>query len=421
MTQRTKRHRRAVRVGAAIAVTVALAACDLSVTNPGPIQDKFLNDPQAFDAVLNGAKRNVARAITRLGFDGDIVAGEITAGGLQDAQLIQGHLTSRNSDGNWQLMQEGRWVSEDGVRRLREVLSADDFAHSEIAAGLLLQAAYANRVLGENMCTAVFDGGPAEDFTVYFQRAEDQFTEALAIAQAIGKQDMAYGALAGRATARIWLNDWDGALADAKQVPTDYAFQEAYYDLDLQFGDANEYRFRQAGVPWHDWTVWDTFAEDYYTQTGDARVAWEKDPDNPITLVYNHPFYVQLKYPELTSPINLASGREMRLLEAEYDLRKGNVAPAMTLINQIRTSVVSDENGQPLAAYTGTTLEDAWTALKAERKYELWLEGRRLPDLRRWTADNTPGAMEDMAGKSLCFPVGVTEVNTNTHGLTEVN
>jgi hypothetical protein len=58
-------------------------------------------------------------------------------------------------------------------------------------------------------------------------------------------------------------------------------------------------------------------------------------------------------------------------------------------------------------------LEEAWTALKRERGIELWLEGRRLGDLRRWLAAGAPGEAEDMSGRDTCFPIGTTELDTN--------
>lgn len=410
-------------VSATIALALAAAGCDFSVTNPGPVQDEFLNDAGAFDAILMGANRSVTTAWTDLAFSAGIVSREVTPAGVQlgggDAQLIQGRLTSDNVDEHWQQMHQGRWVSEDGVRRLREILG-EEFDRDSVAAALLLHAAYANVILGENMCIAVIDGGPAEDHTVHFERAQDQFTEALEIASSLDSRDQELAALAGRATARIWLDDWAGAIADAGQVPTDFDFAVEFFGEGYD-ENTNEFNFQQAGLPWRVWTVWGTFAEDYYQQTGDPRTAWTTDAANPTTAVGSLPLYLQLKYPELTSPMTLADGREMRLLEAEYALRQQRLADGMEIMNQIRTSVISQSTGEPLAAWQASTIEEAWIALEKERRIELWLEGKRLPDIRRWTADGTPGQLEDMTGRSLCFPVGTTEIDTNPNSLPEVH
>src|SRR3989475_13177637 len=47
-----------------------------------------------------------------------------------------------------------------------------------------------------------------------------------------------------------------------------------------------------------------------------------------------------------------------------------------------------------LFPYT-TLFRSAWTALKTERAIELWLEARRLGDLRRWIDNNVPGGYID--------------------------
>ncbi|MEO5589028.1 MAG: RagB/SusD family nutrient uptake outer membrane protein, partial [Gemmatimonadaceae bacterium] len=106
---------------------------------------------------------------------------------------------------------------------------------------------------------------------------------------------------------------------------------------------------------------------------------------------------------------NLVSGWEMRLIEAEAKLVSGDIAGAMAIINVRRSAL-----NVPLV--TATTPDAAWTALKRERGIELWLEARRMGDLRRWKAANRPGSYdprEDIANRDLCFPVSLQEKQTN--------
>ena len=405
--------RRVVRMGALVAL--AATGCDLEVTNPGPVQDEFLNDERAFPAVLQGVRRAAALAYTRLAYDSGMMSFEGTPGGLFDAEFINGTLTSQNVDDHWDRSQQARWMAEDGVRRLREALGGE-FGSNEIAGHLLVLAGYNNRTLGHNMCAAVIDGGPEQPYTDFFTRAEEFFTEAISVGNGAGAPDIAMAAQAGRADVRMWLGDWGGARGDANGIPEDFVFQLHHYDLD-DFPDPNEVYFRSASEPWREYTVWGTFAEDYYTETGDPRMAWRENPDAPITMVYNLPFYVQLKFTSKTAPHTLASGREMTLIRAEDILvnDSGNFQAAMDLINQVRGSVVSDLTGEPLAPATASNAAEAWTALKQERRIELWFDARRFPDLRRWDDAGRPGStpMEDMAGRSRCFPIGMTELDTN--------
>jgi hypothetical protein len=78
----------------------------------------------------------------------------------------------------------------------------------------------------------------------------------------------------------------------------------------------------------------------------------------------------------------------------------------MAIVNALRSEV-------GVAPWPVSGTAEAWTALGRERGIELWLEGRRLGDLFRWKADNVPGTFDDMTGRDLCFPVGVTERDTN--------
>ena len=51
--------------------------------------------------------------------------------------------------------------------------------------------------------------------------------------------------------------------------------------------------------------------------------------------------------------------------------------------------------------------------LGRERGIELWLEGRRLGDLYRLKTGGVPGQFDDMTGRDLCYPIGLTEMNSN--------
>jgi hypothetical protein len=175
--------------------------------------------------------------------------------------------------------------------------------------------------------------------------------------------------------------------------------------------------------------VWGTQYEAYYTQTGDPRVRWSEDPRFPVGEVQrpgigNVPWKFQQKYRTYNDGINLVSGREMRLIEAEALLVAGNWQAAMPFINGLRTSRVSTTTSQPLQPWPAANLAEAWTALRRERGIELWLEGRRLNDLRRWKANNTPGTLHPLEDptnaqtflspqQQLCIPISDAEMETN--------
>jgi hypothetical protein len=136
------------------------------------------------------------------------------------------------------------------------------------------------------------------------------------------------------------------------------------------------------------------------------------------------PWKFQQKYKTYNDGINLVSGREMRLIEAEAALVAGNVQSAMEILNRLRAAKISTKTNQPLAARTAANAAEAWTALRRERGIEMWIEGRRLNDLRRWKANNTPGSLHPLEdptnpqtflspNQALCIPISDEEYDTN--------
>ena len=192
-------------------------------------------------------------------------------------------------------------------------------------------------------------------------------------------------------------------------------------------------------------TTWGTFYEDYFRTTGDTRVAWVVDPAQPFgdagvsKFGGNVTLLPQDKYNDPEDPINLSSGWEMRLIQAEAALQTaGGAAAAVGFMNQRRADL-------GLTLLTVTTDAQAYTDLKLERALELWLEGRRLFDIRRWEENNISGGISDvrdgiygtgtagsgaaignetavgvldtqlttLATNARCWPIGRSEVETN--------
>lgn len=399
---------------AAAALLVGATGCDLSVFNPGPVADELLDDAGAHAAVVTGAELNLIEALQMITFFGADAAKEFTQGGrIHPIKLPPnpGQLDRDEQlpDNAWERTQQARWIAEDAVRRLTETVASPQ--SSALVAEAMLYAGYSNRTLGENMCFAVIDGGPAEDRTVHLERAEDYFTQAISVANAAGASTVATAATAGRASVRLWLGDNAGAVADASAVPVDFEYQALFSAAPTDHN--NWIYYISSNRPYRAHSVWGTYYEDYYLETGDPRVAWGTDPATPTAEFTNIPWYFQLKYTSAGDPVNLSSGREMVLIRAEVALRQGNWQQALALINSIRSGISSDDGGS-IPLWTATNATEAWTALKRERGIELWFEGRRLGDLWRWVDEGTPGAMEDVSDRvRLCFPMGLSELQTN--------
>jgi starch-binding outer membrane protein, SusD/RagB family len=405
-------------LGLAIATLVAVGGCDFEVTNPGPVDDSFLNDPGAHEAVVEGASLALSLALAPVAHLVGEVTKEISRSGANYAspRLPRAIGQMERIDTNdlyWNFPQRARWVAEDASRRFEEVLGASANDSYGLNARAKLLAGFAYRLLGENMCEGVLDGSAPQDRVIYFQRAEQRFSEAIEVAQRAGNLgDLVTAARAGRASVRgPGLGDWAGAVTDARQVPLGFV-HEAVYGLGTQ-AQYNNLHWLAASNPFRELSAARTFADTYYRASGDPRVAWT-DQGFGLAAYSSVPFYKPSKYGARDDGIRLASGSEMRLIEAEAALRGGSVQGAMQLINEIRATLVSDLDGSPLPTLSATTTQEAWTHLKHERGVDLWLEGRRMFDYFRWIADGTPGAMEDMSSRvRLCIPITASEVNTN--------
>jgi starch-binding outer membrane protein, SusD/RagB family len=388
-----------------LAIVVFCGGCDLTVTNPGPIQDSQLNTASALAPLVNGMSGDLSFALGDYLDREAIATDELTNAGNFTPENFYSAGVIRPEDDitDWANMQSARWSAENGLTRMQKVRGAA-FETDTITPWAYLWAGYANRLLGENACTAVIDGGPPESDSVYFARADSLFTRAFTLAQALKKPTVQSAALGGRASVRAAQGNWTGAVTDAAQVPTSFVFNAIFSTNTTRENNALVARTVSARIV----SVYGTV---YAKTRSDPRTPWDtvKTAAGGVQVGQNGstPYFVQKKYPTLGSLVPLTKGTEMLLIRAEAALRNGDVAGTMALINQERASY----GMAPLAATTGAAAE---TILQSERGAVLWLEGRRLWDLRRWQADGTNTFLN---GRASCLPPSSTEqaANPNFH------
>ena len=423
--------------GITLLVLAVLLACETTVSNPGRFEDEFLNERNAAQAMVNGAGRALSSGINWLSYTGAAVTREIHPAGSTGSFGItplwqSGNLSADDGDldTHWEQAQRARWIAEEAVRRIEAAgpppagSLQTPAAYKNVLQLAYVYAGYANRVLGENMCDATIDGGPQLPATIFFTRAESLFTKAIGVTGGTPATTatLATQAYAGRAAVRVFLNKWNEAVADAALVPIGFVFNMPYFNIG---DDTQRNRIfwaagntRESGSAYRAHTQWSTWHYDYRLATSDPRVPvtiTALQGDAAIECCGKVPWYPEAKHSASASPIRLASGREMRLIEAEAKLRANDLAGAMTSINLVRSNAVT-------SAVTALTMADGWRLLKRERGIELWLEGRRLGDMRRWKTDNSPGALDPLelpgasshlAKQDLCFPISTSERQTN--------
>jgi hypothetical protein len=424
----------------AAATLGAAAACDTDITNPGGAQDKFLDSLSAHAALVTGAQRSFAEAMENIGYWGAAMTFEINPAGSTGSYGIESYIQAgrfrlQDSD-DWNEAQEARWVAEDAVRRFRRVLTETDlpdlpdFNSYEPAAQALVWAGFANRLLGENFCQVTIDGSGLLAHTVAFERADSLFQEALPIATAAGATEYVNAAHAGRAQVLALLATygqatWDAAAAQAALVPDDFVLDSPRSDQDD--GQFNWFYWANGNEPYRAHTVWGTYWENVSDPRTPYRIAPDTTGDAAVAKFGgNVPWYPQMKFDAKGSNINVASGWEMRLIRAEAALANGDLTTAAEQMNFRRRDLELTEFPVPFAS-----LADGYTALKTERAAELWLEARRMGDVRRWMENNIqgdyvdgnyrdqdqvnqfPNKVEDLSGRARAFFVGEDEAETN--------
>jgi len=376
-----------------------LSACDFAVTNPGPLLDADLNTPSAMPALVNGMGGDLSNALGLYITRGSLAAFELVHSGnfAAERKFAAGAIAPEDVNGDWARMHTARWVAENGLERMKTVLGTS-FETNVITPRAYLYAGFANRFLGENVCNAVIDGGPSQPSAVHFVRAESLFTRALTIARAQNNTALANAALGGRATVLAWQGKWAAADADAALVPAAFRHNAVFATNTARenLGLAEQTITRREVTVWN--TVWvadrDTRVPYDTVRTGTTITRGQDGTTN---------FFRQRKYITLGDPVALVRGAEMLLLRAEVALRNNDVTATMTFINQERATYT-------LPALTAANATAAWTILQRERGAVLWLEGRRLWDLRRWLAD---GRSTVLAGRTTCVPISLEEAAAN--------
>jgi starch-binding outer membrane protein, SusD/RagB family len=423
-----------------------LSACDLGVFDPGTIEYDDLFNPAAIDPLLVGAERNLGRAISGernphggvFGF-GAYVSDEVVHSGQwigmrewSDAVAIDPSVAETST--RWGQAQNARGSAEEAVNIIRQVLTTQgtDTGASVQVASALAWAGFSNRVLGDHFCSAVIDGGPEQPVSAFYERAEQHFTEVIAIAQAANNARLGQVGRAGRAQVRMMLGNWSGAAADAAEIPLNFV-----HLVRMDGGTAAEtnglheafMRNAQASVWGTPFARWGTDLSGVQQTEGDPRVRFASRGGTGNVVIggdARRQFWEPRKYLTRDDDIPLAKGTEMRLIRAEAALVGNDIPAAIGHINAVRVH-------RQLTPVAATTAEQAWHLLQKERGLELWVEGRRLPDLRRWarvpgyanfdvvrreaapqppSADEVRNVLDNPMG-DLCMPMSLDERNSN--------
>lgn len=308
-----------------------------------------------------------------------------------------------------------RFMSDTAVAILTAAQGGASVDEAERLEGVALSkyyGAYTRMLLAEAFCESAINGGPGLTSDERMADALAAFQDAGTAAQAANRADLVAASKLGEARAQLWLGDYPAAAAAAGAVPNDLSVK-SYYSTASVAQKSKVVRYTYAIDEARRFTVGDgslasTGHEGWpYMAEWEALGLLEERPDlisfNPAV-----PVVLQLKYPTADAPIEIASGNEARLIEAEVKLRDSDPDGAADIVNELRSS----HWGLGAISFSGDLATDL-PAMARERARELWLTGERLPTLRRYLKDGVdlfPGGKQ---GDDTCFPVPQRELDTN--------
>jgi starch-binding outer membrane protein, SusD/RagB family len=367
-----------------VAVSVTTAACDklLDVENPASVPIEALDNPALIQTLEAASIQQFQCAYVNYIATVGVLSGEYWVSsnfvnshpwewrGIIQIKGTGGSCGNRNATslGFYSPMQEARFQLDDLFARASNFTDEEVPNRQRMLTEARAYSGYAHLILGETMCEMALDGGPKMTSQEVWAVAEERFSEAITLATALGTGADAVSlknmAIAGRARARLDLGKLAEAAADARLIPAGFA-------RNIEFSTSNQLRENRI----FNMTVTNRFISvnpDYQNLT----VSGAPDPRvkvqnmNVLGQDGATPFWRQLKYTTVTSPVPIASYAEAQLILAEASTDQ---AEKLAALNRVRAL-------SSIAPLTGTVTD---AIIIEERRRQLFSEGQRYTDMLR--------------------------------------
>ena len=280
--------------------------------------------------------------------------------------------------------------------------------------------------MAEQFCRGTVLSGPELTTAAMLDSAVAHFTLAISQGDAAGSDgpNLANAARVGLARAQLQAGRLPEAIAAAGTVP-------AGFNYNLNYIDDLAQRFRLANRMWFYvrdrgsiavapiWRIGPQVGPDT-VQRAEPRVPWRitkaKGDFAPQDAAYASdrgvPYAIQQKYTDYNVPVRLASKLEADYITAEAQ----GTAAQLVLIDARRAA-----DSQP--PYSGPTdANSVLTEFFTQKGFDFYLEGKRLGDFRRYSANiigvPVPGSTYwkpgfAPVGSDVCYPLPITEIDNN--------
>ena len=277
------------------------------------------------------------------------------------------------ADEPYTALQRAAKVAKDLQREMLEGLYPNIVPNPEPSAELAqvsLFSGYTRLYLADLFCTLAFDGvGPELNAQDVYSQAIEDFTRAIDAAEA--DEQVRNAALVGRARARMQRGDFEGALADAQQVPVGFEYAVEYSQ---STSSNNVWSFTRSNrrlpvsFEFRGLKIDDTEVDDPRPGTEDIGRPSFSGSDRA---------WSPRKYADQFAPILIASWEEAQFMIAE--IQGGDVA--RDIINELRAlngvSITWDAAGE-------ATDEEILRKVIDEKGRTMLLEGHRMGDFSRY-------------------------------------
>jgi len=400
----------------------------LKVTDPQTFSTTALDDPAVLQAVTNGVEGQLQQIYDDAVLTTELLSDEIedTSTWIDFADISTGRIrgdwaTGGQFSGVQDELLRARFSAQDAAARLTRVMG-DAASKSKLMAQVKTVEAWADLINGMSFCESpLVPGGPRAPDTEMYKQAVTKMTDALAVATTANSPEWVNFARAGRARANLLAGNYDAALSDAQGVPAGFIKQALYGEnssTSLPGNQMHQNRNRSAGLRRLFWSMVDTsqnataptplqYVKDPWTQQADPRMA-VLHPRGRLGVNNSTSFFSIDKYSDRSGPITMTSKREMNLIEAEVQWRKGDLPAAIAALNRNRTAAPAN---LPAFTATGLSAQDVFDRLLSERMAELFTEGHRMTDLDRFNLVTSKLG----AGRARKLPLSRNEILNNVN------
>lgn len=403
----------AAHIGLALVAAQLLSACQgvLDVSLPGNVDASALDAPSLAPTLVDGAQADFECAFTQYVETTATWANEVlnSSGGAEvvgwSARFTRPEAgtgqcpTATSNRGAFNVytpLQIARGQAELALTKLNAFTDAQVAGRALLLARASFYSGYAHLLLSEGYCQIAVDETPLLSPAQGLAIAETKLTDAIAAATTDNNAAVLNASRVARARVRIALGNKAGAAADAKLVPSGFAYNATYASTPVRrrntvMEDIN-LKFHLSIAPAYRGLTVGGVADPRVIAIDAKRVGIDA-----VT-----PVWTQGKYTSPDSPMPLATWDEAQLIIAEAEGGQS----AIDAINRIRTKY-------NLPQYGGGTAAEITAQIIEERRRTLFLDGHAIKDHLRFGIPFATGV--DQKGvrynDETCIPLPLSELN----------